>query len=104
MNKHTNLYETIGISPPTLNQETVPYNTPHPHLSLSPLTAHNTHSSLAMTGKGLGPRYCPSLEAKVEKFKDKDKHQVFLEPEGKLTHLTQAHIQTQPCSPTKQKK
>ena len=32
--------------------------------------------------KGLGPRYCPSIEDKVFKFKDKDTHQVFIEPEG----------------------
>lgn len=32
--------------------------------------------------KGIGPRYCPSVEDKVVKFKDKERHQVFLEPEG----------------------
>ena len=35
---------------------------------------------------GTGPRYCPSIEDKVMKFPDKDKHQVFVEPEGLYTH------------------
>ncbi len=34
------------------------------------------------TIKGIGPRYCPSIEVKLVTFKDKDKHQLFLEPEG----------------------
>ena len=35
--------------------------------------------------EGIGPRYCPSIEDKVIKFKDKDSHQVFVEPEGRDT-------------------
>ncbi len=35
--------------------------------------------------EGIGPRYCPSIEDKVVKFADKDRHQVFLEPEGRHT-------------------
>ncbi len=36
--------------------------------------------------EGTGPRYCPSIEDKVVKFAEKDRHQVFLEPEGRLTN------------------
>jgi tRNA uridine 5-carboxymethylaminomethyl modification enzyme len=32
--------------------------------------------------KGLGPRYCPSVEDKIDRFADKDRHQIFVEPEG----------------------
>ena len=36
--------------------------------------------------EGMGPRYCPSIEDKVVKFSDKDRHQVFIEPEGRYTN------------------
>jgi tRNA uridine 5-carboxymethylaminomethyl modification enzyme len=35
--------------------------------------------------QGLGPRYCPSIEDKIERFSDKDRHQLFIEPEGRNT-------------------
>ena len=35
--------------------------------------------------EGIGPRYCPSIEDKIVRFADKDKHQVFIEPEGRDT-------------------
>lgn len=47
----------------------------------------NLHRSPLYSGKieGTGPRYCPSIEDKVVRFSDKDRHQVFIEPMGKDT-------------------
>lgn len=38
------------------------------------------------TIRGIGPRYCPSIEDKLRTFADKEQHQLFLEPEGRTTH------------------
>ena len=47
----------------------------------------NLHRSPLYSGKieGVGPRYCPSIEDKIVRFKDKERHQLFIEPMGKNT-------------------
>lgn len=48
----------------------------------------NLHRSPLFSGaiEGTGPRYCPSIEDKIVKFPDKNRHQVFIEPEGEYTN------------------
>ena len=48
----------------------------------------NIHRSPLFSGaiEGTGPRYCPSIEDKIVKFPDKNRHQVFIEPEGEYTN------------------
>jgi len=54
------------------------HNTIRQNLNQSPLYSGRI--------RGIGPRYCPSIEDKVVKFADKDRHQLFLEPEGHNTN------------------
>ncbi len=62
----------------------ITYTNPETH----DVIRENLHQSPMYSGKieGVGPRYCPSIEDKVVKFAEKDRHQVFLEPEGRHTH------------------
>ncbi|HFR3797001.1 TPA: tRNA uridine-5-carboxymethylaminomethyl(34) synthesis enzyme MnmG [Streptococcus suis] len=48
---------------------------------------NNLHRAPMFSGivKGIGPRYCPSIEDKIVRFADKERHQLFLEPEGRNT-------------------
>ncbi len=57
------------------------WTTPETH----EIIRRNLHRAPLYSGKihGVGPRYCPSIEDKIVKFADKDRHQVFLEPEGR---------------------
>ncbi len=58
----------------------IAYTTPEVHRILET----GFHDSPMFTGRiqGIGPRYCPSIEDKIVRFADKDRHQLFIEPEG----------------------
>ncbi len=58
----------------------ITYTTPDTHQ----IIRDNLHRSPLYAGtiQGIGPRYCPSIEDKVVRFAEKDRHQIFLEPEG----------------------
>ncbi|NLJ96960.1 MAG: tRNA uridine-5-carboxymethylaminomethyl(34) synthesis enzyme MnmG [Clostridiales bacterium] len=60
------------------------YTTPKTH----EIVQENIHRSPLFSGdiKGTGARYCPSIEDKVVRFPDRDRHQVFIEPEGNYTN------------------
>src|SRR5262249_38677521 len=59
----------------------------HTNAATHEIIRANLHQSPMYCGKieGTGPRYCPSIEDKVVKFADKERHQLFLEPEGRHT-------------------
>ncbi|MBZ5551811.1 MAG: tRNA uridine-5-carboxymethylaminomethyl(34) synthesis enzyme MnmG [Acidobacteriia bacterium] len=62
----------------------IAYTTPETHA----IIRRNLHRSPLYSGqiRTLGPRYCPSIEDKIVKFADKERHQLFLEPEGLDTY------------------
>ena len=74
----------FSYSTEKIEQEQIPcwitYTTPDTHA----IIRENLHRSPLYQGviKGVGPRYCPSIEDKVVRFSDKLRHQLFLEPEG----------------------
>ena len=60
----------------------------HTTVQTHELIANNLHRSPLFSGQieGVGPRYCPSIEDKINRFRDKTSHQIFLEPEGLDDH------------------
>jgi len=76
-------FSTERISQPQVTCY-IGYTTENVHKSIR----SNLHESPLYSGqiKGVGPRYCPSIEDKIVKFPDKTRHQLFLEPEGHNTN------------------
>jgi tRNA uridine 5-carboxymethylaminomethyl modification enzyme len=75
-------FATAAVAQPQMMCH-ITYTTPQAH----DLIRANLHRAPMYSGQiqGRGPRYCPSIEDKVVRFADKDRHQIFLEPEGRNT-------------------
>lgn len=72
----------------TMHPKQIPCWITHTNLKTHEIIRSGFDRSPMFTGKieGVGPRYCPSIEDKINRFADKDSHQIFLEPEGLTTH------------------
>lgn len=70
-----------------IQREQVPCWLTYTNETTHKIIAENLHRAPLYTGeiKGVGPRYCPSVEMKIVNFKDKKSHQIFIEPEGNGT-------------------
>lgn len=73
---------------PEMHPPQVPCWVTHTNARTHEIIRSGFDRSPMFTGKieGVGPRYCPSVEDKINRFADKDSHQIFLEPEGLDTH------------------
>ncbi len=76
-------YRTEGV-----RRDQVPCHITYTHSVTHRIIQDNIHRSPMYSGiiEGTGPRYCPSIEDKVVRFSAKDRHQIFIEPEGMTTH------------------
>jgi tRNA uridine 5-carboxymethylaminomethyl modification enzyme len=76
-------HRTENFSPPK-----IPCYITYTNKRTQEIILNNLHQSPLYRGiiVGIGPRYCPSIEDKCVKFRDKEKHQVFIEPDGLETH------------------
>jgi len=72
----------------SIDVEQLPCHISYTNENVHKLIRANLHRAPMYSGqiRSGGPRYCPSIEDKVVRFADRDKHQLFLEPEGRNTH------------------
>ncbi|MBI4713123.1 MAG: tRNA uridine-5-carboxymethylaminomethyl(34) synthesis enzyme MnmG [Planctomycetes bacterium] len=75
----------FSFSTERITQEQVPCYITYTNAETHQIIKTNLHRAPLYTGqiKAVGPAYCPSIETKIERFADKDRHQLFLEPEGR---------------------
>ena len=72
------------LQPPTIRLPQISCYITRTNKQTHKIIEDNTHLSAMYSGKisGIGPRYCPSIEDKINKFSEKESHQIFIEPEG----------------------
>jgi tRNA uridine 5-carboxymethylaminomethyl modification enzyme len=80
------VFSFMGLA--SMHPEQVPCWITHTNEKTHDIIRSGFDRSPMFTGKieGVGPRYCPSVEDKINRFADKESHQIFLEPEGLTTH------------------
>jgi tRNA uridine 5-carboxymethylaminomethyl modification enzyme len=83
----TDLFTLNSFSDDLFHVEQIPCWITHTIVRTHDIIRANLDQSPMFTGRieGVGPRYCPSIEDKVVKFAEKERHQLFLEPEGRHT-------------------
>ena len=76
------------LSTPALHPRQLPCHIAHTNAATHAIVREGLARSPMFTGAlaGAGPRYCPSIEDKVVRFADRERHQIFVEPEGLNTH------------------
>ncbi|MEY4393883.1 MAG: tRNA uridine 5-carboxymethylaminomethyl modification enzyme GidA [Planctomycetota bacterium] len=77
----------FSFSTAKITQEQMPCHITYTNQEVHDLIRKNLHRAPMYSGQisSRGPRYCPSVEDKIVRFADKDRHQIFLEPEGRST-------------------
>ncbi len=99
VNAHTVNFDVMEIQPgdaqprpfsfstEQITQSQIPCHLTYTNEKTHQIIRDNLHRSAMYSGRitGIGPRYCPSIEDKVVRFADKNRHQVFVEPEGRDT-------------------
>ena len=81
--------QPFSYSTPAITNRLIPMYLTHTNQNTHNILRKGFDRSPLFTGviKGVGPRYCPSIEDKVVRFVDKERHQIFLEPEGYNTNV-----------------